>query len=131
MEINIPEVLAEVTAAFERYERALVTNDVPVLEALFRDSPRTIRYGVGENLYGMEAIRQFRRARLAQGLARHLTRTEITTYGRDFATANTMFTRDAMIGKVGRQSQSWVRFPEGWAVVSAHVSLAPAETMPD
>lgn len=130
MEINIPEVLAEVTAAFERYERALTTNDVPVLEALFRDSPRTIRYGVGENLYGMHVIREFRRARLAQGLMRNLMRTEITTYGRDFATANTMFTREAMIGKVGRQSQAWVRFPEGWAVVSAHVSVVPAETIP-
>ena len=123
VEIDIPEVRAEVEAAFARYEQALVTNDVPVLEELFRDAPQTIRYGVGENLYGMEEIRAFRRARPSVGLMRHLFRTEITTYGRDLATANTMFRRDAMVGKVGRQSQTWVRFPEGWRVVSAHVSV--------
>ena len=127
MEINIPDVLAEVTAAFARYETALVANDVPMLEALFRDSPRTIRYGVGENLYGMDAIRAFRRARPSVGLARDLLRTEITTYGRDLATANTMFTRESAPGKVGRQSQAWVRFEDGWFVVSAHVSLIAAE----
>ena len=123
MEINIPEVLAEVTAAFERYEQALVTNDVPVLEALFRDSPRTIRYGVGENLYGMDAIRAFRRARAPVGLMRTTARTVITTFGRDFATASTLFYRETNPGKVGRQQQSWVRMPEGWRVVAAHVSV--------
>ena len=123
MEIDIPEVRAEVEAAFARYEQALVTNDVPVLEELFRDAPQTIRYGVGENLYGMDEIRAFRRARPAVGLMRRLSRTVITTYGRDLATANTMFHRDGMVGKVGRQSQTWVRFPDGWRVVSAHVSV--------
>ncbi|UFN47947.1 oxalurate catabolism protein HpxZ [Roseomonas sp. OT10] len=123
MELNIPGVVAEVEAAFARYERALVTNDVPVLEELFRDGPETIRYGAMENLYGMEEIRAFRRARPSVGLERTLERTVITTYGRDFATANTMFRRDSAPGKVGRQSQSWVRFPEGWRVVAAHVSL--------
>jgi Protein of unknown function (DUF3225) len=125
VEINIPEVVAEVEAAFARYEQALVTNDVPTLEALFRDAPQTIRYGVAENLYGMDEIRAFRRARSPINLARTLERTEITTYGRDLATANTMFRRDAAPGRVGRQSQTWVRCPEGWRVVSAHVSLIP------
>ncbi|MCR0985628.1 oxalurate catabolism protein HpxZ [Roseomonas populi] len=123
MEIDIPEVKAEVEAAFSRYERALVTNDVPVLEELFRDGPETIRYGAAENLYGMEEIRAFRRARPSVGLARTLERTVITTYGRDFATANTMFRREGQPGKVGRQSQAWARFPEGWRVVAAHVSV--------
>ncbi|WP_376096467.1 oxalurate catabolism protein HpxZ [Roseomonas sp. CCTCC AB2023176] len=126
MEINIPEVVAEVTARFAEYERALVENDVPVLEALFRDSPRTIRYGAGENLHGMDAIREFRRSRPSAGLMRTLERTEITTYGRDVATANTMFRRETAPDKIGRQSQTWVRFPDGWFVVSAHVSLVPA-----
>ena len=123
MEINIPEVRAEVEAAFARYEQALITNDVPVLEELFRDAPQTIRYGVAENLYGMDEIRAFRRARPSVGLMRSIFRTEITTYGRDFATANTMFRRETLPGKVGRQSQAWVRCPEGWRVVSAHVSV--------
>ena len=127
MEIDIPEVRAEVEAAFARYERALITNDVPVLEELFRDAPQTIRYGAAENLYGMDEIRAFRRARPSVGLMRHLSRTVITTYGRDTATANTMFRRDTMPGKIGRQSQTWVRFPEGWRVVSAHVSVIAEE----
>ncbi|WP_424135564.1 oxalurate catabolism protein HpxZ [Roseomonas chloroacetimidivorans] len=125
MEINIPEIRAEVEAAFARYEQALVTNDVPVLEELFRDAPETIRYGATENLYGMDEIRAFRRARPSVGLMRRLERTVITTYGRDFATANTMFRRESAPGKLGRQSQTWVRFPEGWRVVSAHVSVVP------
>jgi hypothetical protein len=125
VEINIPEVVAEVEAAFATYEKALVTNDVPVLEALFRDDPLTIRYGVAENLYGMEEIRAFRRARSPVGVARTIERTVVTTYGRDFATANTLFRREAAAGRIGRQSQTWVRFPEGWRVVSAHVSLIP------
>ena len=125
MDINIPEVVAEVEAAFATYEKALVGNDVPVLEALFRDDPLTIRYGVAENLYGMDEIRAFRRARSPVGVARTIERTVITTYGREFATANTLFRREAATGRIGRQSQTWVRFPEGWRVVSAHVSLIP------
>lgn len=123
MDIDLPEVRAEVGAAFARYERALVTNDVETLEALFHDDSRTIRYGVGENLYGMESIRAFRRARSPVGVQRSIDRTVITTYGRDFAVASTMFARETLPGKVGRQQQSWVRFPEGWRVVAAHVSL--------
>ncbi|NTV86776.1 MAG: oxalurate catabolism protein HpxZ [Burkholderiaceae bacterium] len=121
-DINLPEVLAEVTAVFERYEKALVDNDVAVLDELFWDSPQTLRFGATENLYGYDAIRAFRAGRPAQGLARELFNTVITTYGRDFATANTEFRR---LGseKTGRQSQTWMRVPAGWRVVSAHVSL--------
>ena len=123
MEINIPEVLAEVTEAFRRYETALVTNDVPVLDDLFWDSPHVIRYGVGENLYGSAEIAAFRAARPSVGLQRELERTVITTFGWDFATANTMFRRG---DRLGRQSQSWARLPGlGWRVVAAHVSLMP------
>jgi len=126
VEVDIPEVVAEVEAAFEAYEQALVTNDVPTLEALFRDDGRTIRYGIAENLYGMEEIRNFRRARSPIALMRRIDRTVITTFGRDFATANTLFYRDSAPGFIGRQSQTWVRFPEGWRVVAAHVSLVQA-----
>lgn len=122
MEINLPDVLAEVTAAFERYEAALVGNDVAVLDESFWDSPHTLRYGAGENLYGFGEIAAFRAARPAQGLERTLTRTVITTYGRDFATANTEFRRPGN-PRIGRQSQSWARMPEGWRVVAAHVSF--------
>ncbi|MBD1912748.1 MULTISPECIES: oxalurate catabolism protein HpxZ [unclassified Leptolyngbya] len=120
MNINLPEVLAEVTAAFERYEAALVSNDVAVLDELFWNSPHTIRYGATENLYGYEAIANFRQGRSPLNLTRTLQNTVITTYGHDFATANTEFVRS---GKSGRQSQTWMRTPEGWRVVSAHVSL--------
>ncbi len=123
MQIDIPEVKAEVEAAFARYEEALVTNDVPALEGLFWDDGRTIRYGMAENLYGMEAIRAFRRARSPVGLMRRVSRTVITTFGRDVATASTLFHRETAPGKVGRQQQSWARMPEGWRVVAAHVSL--------
>ena len=126
MDVNLPDVLAEVEAAFARYERALVTNDVAVLDELFWADPRTVRYGVGEVLYGIEAIRAFRSARLTQGLSRALERTSITTFGRDFAVASTVFTREAMVGKLGRQQQSWVRMPPGWRVVAAHVSVIDA-----
>jgi len=122
MKINDPKVLAEVSAAFERYEKALVTNDVAVLDELFFNDPNTIRYGVGENLYGYEEIKAFRAARSPAGLARKLERTKITTYGTDFATANTLFMREGGT-KLGRQSQTWVRTAAGWRVVSAHVSL--------
>jgi hypothetical protein len=122
MDINLPDVLAEVTAVFARYEDALVHNRVEVLDELFWSSPHTVRYGVGENLHGIEAIRAFRLARPATGLARTLQHTVITTYGRDFATAMTEFQR-AGSTRSGRQSQTWVRLPEGWRVVAAHVSL--------
>ena len=121
-EINLPEVLAEVRAAFERYEDALVNNRVEVLDELFWTSPLTVRYGAAENLYGIDEIRAFRQARPAAGLARTLARTVITTYGRDCATAMTEFRR-AGNPRVGRQSQTWVRLPEGWRVVAAHVSV--------
>ena len=120
--INIPAVVAEVEAVFARYEHALVNNKVDVLDGLFWPSARTIRYGAAENLVGTDAIRAFRNARSPAGLARRLTRTVITTYGHDFATAMTEFERDTST-KIGRQSQTWVRFPEGWRVVAAHVSL--------
>jgi hypothetical protein len=122
MEIDRPDVIAEVRAAFEAYERALVTNDVATLDALFRDDPRTIRFGGTENLFGHDEIKAFRAARSPAGLARTLSRTVITAYGRDVALPSTLFHRASMPGKVGRQMQTWVRFPEGWRVVAAHVS---------
>jgi hypothetical protein len=123
MEIDLPDVVAEVTEAFARYEVALVGNDVAALDAMFHDDERTIRYGGGENLYGHGAIKGFRAARSPAGLQRRLSRTVITTYGRDFAVAATLFHRDSAPGKVGRQMQTWVRFADGWRVVAAHVSL--------
>ena len=124
MEIDLPDVLAEVTAQFQRYEQALVENDVAVLDELFRNDKRTLRYGIGENLYGYEAITAFRAARSPIGLMRRTDRTVITTYGRDTAVASTLFYRDAWAGaKVGRQMQTWIRFPEGWKIVAAHVSI--------
>ena len=123
MKINDPDVVAEVEAAFARYERALLSNDVDTLTALFWKSPLTIRYGIGEILYGSDEIAAFRGARSPVGLARELSRTAITTYGDDFATASTLFHRVTVPGKVGRQMQSWVRLPEGWRIVAAHVSL--------
>jgi AtzH-like len=123
IEIDRPDVVAEVTAAFQRYEQALVTNDVATLNAIFRDDPRTIRYGGAEILYGHAEIAAFRGARARVGLARTLSRTVITTFGRDFAVASTLFHRASAPGKVGRQMQTWVRFADGWHVVAAHVSL--------
>ena len=123
MEVDRPEVVAEVCAAFERYEKALVSNDVEALDALFRADARTIRYGAAENLYGHAEIEAFRAARSPVGLMRTISNTVITTYGRDFAVASTLFHRDSMSGKVGRQMQTWVRFDEGWRVVAAHVSV--------
>lgn len=123
MEIDLPEVLAEVRAAFERYEQALVSNDVAILDGLFRQDSRTIRYGMAENLYGHEEIAAFRAGRPPRGLMRSRSRTVITTYGRDFAVASTLFHRDTAPGKIGRQMQTWVRCGEGWRVVAAHVSL--------
>jgi Protein of unknown function (DUF3225) len=123
MDIDLPDVLAEVTAAFQRYEAALVSNDVAVLDELFHADRRTIRYGVGENLYGYQEIMAFRAARSPVGLGRKTARTLITTYGRDTAVASTLFYRDSLVGKVGRQMQTWIRFPEGWRIVAAHVSI--------
>ena len=125
MDVNLPEVLAEVEAAFARYERALVTNDLATLDELFWTDSRTVRYGANEVLYGIEEIRAFRSGRLTQGLMRNLGRTVITTFGRDFATASTEFTRDIAPGKLGRQQQSWVRFEVGWRIVAAQVSVIP------
>nr|WP_313657517.1 oxalurate catabolism protein HpxZ [Achromobacter ruhlandii] len=125
MDINLPAVVAEVTTAFARYEAALVNNQVDVLDELFWDSPHTLRYGAGENLYGYDAIRAFRAGRSPQGLARRVLRTAITTYGHDFATTNIEFQRDGS-DRIGRQSQTWMRTPQGWRVVSAHVSLMSA-----
>ena len=126
MKINDPQVMAEVEAAFARYEAALVGNDVATLTSLFWDSPLTIRYGIAEILYGSDEIAAFRAARPSVGLARSLSRTVITTYGDDFATASTLFHRDTMPGKVGRQMQSWARLAEGWRIVAAHVSVIDA-----
>ncbi|WP_437558102.1 oxalurate catabolism protein HpxZ [Acidithiobacillus sulfuriphilus] len=122
VEINVPEILKEVQAAFFRYEKALVENDVTVLDELFWDSVHTLRYGVAENLYGYAAIAEFRALRPAPALNRELVNTTITTYGQDFATANTEFRRDQVHG---RQSQTWIRTPQGWRIVAAHVSLMP------
>lgn len=122
VEINVPDILKEVQAAFFRYEKALVENDVTVLDELFWDSAHTLRYGVAENLYGYAAIAEFRASRPAPALNRELVNTTITTYGQDFATANTEFRRDQVHG---RQSQTWIRTPQGWRIVAAHVSLMP------
>lgn len=126
MQIDLTEVVAEVKAAFERYELALVANDVAALDALFHDDARTIRYGGAENLYGFAEIGAFRAARSSAGLARTLSKTVISTFGRDFAVASTLFHRAGTPGKVGRQMQTWVRFAQGWRVVAAHVSVIDA-----
>ena len=124
MDIDLPEVVAEMKAAFDRYEKALTANDVAVLDDTFREDRRTIRYGGAEILYGHEEIAAFRAARSPAGLMRSISKTVITTYGRDFAVASTLFHRDSLPGKVGRQMQTWVRFPDdGWKVVAAHVSV--------
>lgn len=125
MDINLSDVLAEVTQVCDRYEQALVSNDVAVLDELFWRSPLTLRYGATENLYGYDDIAAFRAARPSQGLSRRVLRTVITTYGRDMATANLEFQRDGS-PLTGRQSQTWLRTSEGWRVVAAHVSLLPA-----
>ena len=126
MDVDLPDVVAEVSAAFERYEKALVTNDIPVLDELFRMDDRTIRYGIAETLYGHTAVAAFRAGRLPVNLMRSRSRTVITTYGRDYAVASTLFHRESLPGKIGRQMQSWVRFPQGWRIVAAHVSIIDA-----
>jgi len=123
MDIDLPDVLAEVTAQFQRYEKALVSNDVAVLDELFHRDARTLRYGIGENLYGYGEISSFRAARSPVGLMRRTARTIVTSYGRDMAVASTLFYRDTLPGKVGRQMQTWVRFADGWRIVAAHVSI--------
>jgi hypothetical protein len=123
LEINLPDIVAEVEVAFARYETALTTNDIETLDEIFWHSAQVIRYGMNENLYGAAEIAAFRAARPSVGLMRSISRTVITTFGRDFATASTLFHRASAPGKVGRQMQSWVRLPEGWRVVAAHVSL--------
>jgi hypothetical protein len=123
MQVDLPDVLTEVTEQFARYEKALVANDVAVLDELFRADARTLRYGVGENLYGYDAITAFRAARSPIGLGRRTDKSVITTYGRDTAVASTLFYRDSLPGRVGRQMQTWVRFPQGWRIVAAHVSI--------
>jgi hypothetical protein len=123
MEIDLPDVVADVSVAFERYEQALINNDVATLDALFHEDARTIRYGLAENLYGHAEVAAFRARRPAKDLARTRARTVITSYGRDFAVASTLFYRDSAAGKVGRQMQTWVRLPQGWRIVAAHVSL--------
>lgn len=122
MIVNDPDIVAEVAAEFAAYERALTVNDVGALDGFFHASPNTIRYGGGENLYGIEEIRAFRAARTPPG-ARELARTEITAYGRDLAVAATLFRRAGAPGRIGRQMQTWVRMPEGWRIVAAHVSV--------
>ena len=126
MDIDLPDVVAEVTAAFARYEQALVSNDVVVLDELFHDDERTLRYGIGENLYGYQAIKSFRAGRPAAGLMRKTSKTIITAYGRDTAVASTLFTRDTAPGRIGRQMQTWIRFPQGWRIVAASVSIIDA-----
>jgi len=127
MEIDLPEVVTEVKAAFDRYEKALGDNDVATLNALFRNDPRTIRYGGTENLYGYAEIESFRVARMPPG-ARTISKTVISVYGRDHAVVSTLFRRPSTAGKVGRQMQTWVRFPEGWRIVAAHVSVIDEPT---
>ena len=123
MEIDRPDIKADVEAAFARYERALVGNDLAALDELFWADPRTVRFGIGEALYGIDAIRAFRNARPATGLARTLRDTVVTTFGTDFATASTLFGRDGAPDRIGRQQQSWARLEGAWRIVAAHVSV--------
>ena len=124
MKINAPGTGADVRAAFDRYEAALMADDVTAMDDLFRQAPETVRYGVGEVLYGYDEIAAFRRAR-GGSPQRTLGRVEITTYGDSFATTNAEFFREGT-DKCGRQSQAWVKFEDGWKVVSAHVSIEGA-----
>ncbi len=124
-DINIPEILAEVTDMFQKYEVALTTNDVETLDALFKDASYTIRLGATENLYGYHEIQEFRKARPSKGLMRKLQNTHITTFGTDMAIANTEFTRQND-QRIGRQSHTWVRQRDGWKIVAAHVSWMDA-----
>jgi len=122
-QLNLPDVIAELEAVYERYERALVANDVAVLDELFWNHPMTLRFGATENLWNYDEIAAFRAARPSQGLQRRIVRKVIQAFGRDFATVSVQFERDSVPGRIGRQQQTWVRMPEGWRVVAAHVSL--------
>jgi hypothetical protein len=124
MTVNLPGVLAEVKAVFDRYERALGDNDIPVLNELFWHSDSTVRYGIAEQLYGYNAIAGFRAARAPVDLERVLTKVVFSSFGEDFATASCEYRR-VVSGKRGRQMQTWMRTPEGWKIVAAHVSLLP------
>jgi hypothetical protein len=127
MTINDPEVVAELEALYPLYERALVTNDVEKLVEMFWAGPQVMRFGVTENLYGPDELEAFRKARPASNLARTVRRVDIVSFGRDFASITLEFERVKASAIVrGRQSQVWVRFPEGWRIVQAHVSLLPA-----
>jgi len=129
--VNLPEVLAELRELYPRYEQALVYNDVETLVAMFWASPEVMRFGVTENLYGHDELEAFRKSRLATNLARTVKRLEIVSFGHDFASITLEFERDTAKGKLlGRQSQVWVRFPQGWRIVSAHVSLLPPAQSP-
>ena len=119
MEINNQQTLAEVTRQFNRYQQAIIDNDIPVMNELFWNSALTIRYGTGENLYGHSEIAAYRGARDPRSVARVIGKSTVTSYGRDAATTNIEFVRG---NRKGRQSQSWVRMPEGWRIVAAHVS---------
>jgi hypothetical protein len=126
MEINLPEVHAELAALYPAYEKALVENDVEILTRMFWSSQYSTRFGVGENLYGMDEIEAFRKSRPAVGLARRVVRLEIVTFGRDFGSVTLEFERDTPAKTVhGRQTQVWVRLDEGWRIVAAHVSILP------
>jgi hypothetical protein len=126
MIINDPSVIAELEALYPKYEQALVTNDVETLLALFWHSPHVMRFGATENLYGREEIEAFRKSRPAANLARTIRRLDIVSFGRDFASITLEFERTTPNGtRHGRQSQTWVRFPEGWRIIAAHVSLLP------
>lgn len=122
MEIDQATIIAEVTAACDEYERALMTNDLDAMDALFLPAATTVRYGVGENLYGIDEIRAFRQQRPGGSPQRQVLRREITAYGADMATSNLEFQRDGS-DRIGRQSQTWLRTNEGWKIVAAHVSL--------
>jgi hypothetical protein len=128
MTINDPEIVAELRALYPRYEHALVTNNVEILVEMFWAGPEVMRFGVTENLYGPDELEAFRKARPIANLARTITRLDIVTFGRDFASITLEFQRFTAAGKVhGRQSQVWVRLPEGWRIVEAHVSLLPPQ----
>ena len=127
MQINDPAIVAELAELYPLYEEALVTNDVETLTRMFWSSPYAIRLGAGENLYGIDEIEAFRKSRPAVNLARQPIRLEIVTFGKDFGSITLEFERTTATGIVrGRQSQVWVRLPEGWRIVSAHVSILPA-----
>lgn len=127
MTINDPEVVAEIRALYPRYEKALVSNDVDTLLAMFWNGPEVMRFGAAENLYGPEELAAFRNGRPAVNLARVVTRFNVVTFGKDFASVTLEFERTSATGVVkGRQSQVWVRFKDGWRIVQAHVSMLPS-----